>query len=147
MLYTQFQTPRQNPCIIATSRRIEQSVIFSSPIVNAPHSVAVVGLLSGHKQSNRVTRLRRPCLAAAVIAAPPSAMRHQIRYFVGQPGQRIFCRRLGQEGLSLVVVAVLLALGLQDLDELVEASGEGRAYMCDGYQRLISSICAWLLGR
>lgn len=34
-------------------------------------------------------------------------------------------RRLGQEGLSLGIVAVLLVLGLQELDEFVETSGEG----------------------
>lgn len=37
-------------------------------------------------------------------------------------------RRLGQEGLSLVVVADILVLGLEELDELVEASGEGGAW-------------------
>lgn len=35
------------------------------------------------------------------------------------------CRRLGQEGLSLGVVTVLLVLGLQELDELVKARGKG----------------------
>lgn len=35
------------------------------------------------------------------------------------------CSRLGQEGLSLVIVGVLLVLSLQKLDELVEARGDG----------------------
>lgn len=35
------------------------------------------------------------------------------------------CRRLGQEGLSFVVIAILLVLGLQEFDELVEARGDG----------------------
>lgn len=35
------------------------------------------------------------------------------------------CGRLGQEGLSLVIVGNLLVLSLQKLDELVEARGDG----------------------
>lgn len=48
------------------------------------------------------------------------------------------CGRLGQEGLSFVIVGILLILGLQELDELVEARGDG----CTWYIK-VSVVTSW----
>lgn len=51
---------------------------------------------------------------------------------------KLSCGRLGQEGLSLVIVGILLVLGLQELDELVEARGDG----CTWYVK-VSVVTFW----